>query len=70
MLFIPLGVLAMVFWVSMLIDCAVEEPSKGNDKVVWTIIIVFTQLIGATIYLLVRRPKRMHPQRLDGRCQL
>ena len=70
MLFIPLGVLAMVFWISMLIDCAVEEPSRGNDKVVWIIIIVFTQLIGAAIYLLVRRPKRMRPQRLDGRCQL
>ncbi len=63
MLFIPLGVLAMVFWVTMLIDCAVEEPSKGNDKVVWTIIIVFTQLIGAAIYLLVRRPKRMAESR-------
>ena len=59
MLFIPLGVLAMVFWVSILIDCAVEEPSQGNDKVVWTIIIVFTHVIGAAIYLLVRRPQRM-----------
>ena len=43
----------------MLIDCAVEEPSKGNDKVVWAMIIIFTQVIGAAIYLLVRRPQRM-----------
>ncbi len=59
MLFIPLGVLAMVFWVTMLIDCAIKEPRAGNDKVVWVIIIVFTQLIGAAIYLFVRRPQRV-----------
>ncbi len=63
MLFIPLGVLAMVFWVSMLIDCAINEPRAGNDKVVWVIIIVFTQLIGAAIYLFVRRPQRMAESR-------
>jgi hypothetical protein len=43
----------------MLIDCATKEPSTGNDKVVWILVIALTGWIGALIYLLVRRPKRV-----------
>jgi hypothetical protein len=56
-----LGLLALfgfLFWLWMLVDCASKESSEGNTKVVWTIIIVFTNLIGAFLYLLVRRPRR------------
>ena len=43
---VGLGVLGTVFWIWMLVDCATEEPDEGNNKVVWTLIIVFTHLIG------------------------
>ena len=56
---ISLGIIGLVFWVWMLIDCAVNEPSEGNDKIIWILIIIFAHWIGALIYLLVRRPKRM-----------
>ncbi|MGD0360300.1 MAG: PLD nuclease N-terminal domain-containing protein [Bryobacteraceae bacterium] len=47
------------FWIWMLMDCATKEPSAGNDKIVWILIIVFTQIIGALIYYFVRhRPRR------------
>ena len=49
---------ALAFWVWMLIDCASNEPSEGNDKIIWILVIVFTGGIGALIYLLVRRPQR------------
>ena len=52
-------VLATIFWVWMLVDCATKEPSEGNDKVVWILVIVFTHWVGALIYLLVRRPERI-----------
>ena len=55
---VGLGVLGTIFWVWMLVDCATKEPDKGNSKVVWTIIIVFTHLVGAAIYFFVRRPQR------------
>jgi len=42
----------------MLIDCATNEPSEGNDKIVWILVIVFTHGLGALTYLLVRRPER------------
>ena len=55
----PLALLALGFWIWMLVDCASNEPSQGNDKVVWILVIIFTFWIGALIYFLVRRPERM-----------
>jgi amino acid permease len=54
-----LGLAAMIFWIWALVDCAKNEPSQGNEKVVWILIIVFTHWIGALIYFLVRRPARI-----------
>ena len=56
--FAGLGILGTIFWLWMLVDCATEEPDEGNNKVVWSIIIVFTHLIGAALYFFVRRPRR------------
>ena len=47
-----------VFWIWMLVDCAMNEKNEGNDKIVWIIIILLTHLLGAIIYYLVRRPQR------------
>jgi predicted cation transporter len=52
------GLIGTAFWVWMLIDCATNEPSVGNDKLVWIIVIVFTQFVGAIIYYFVRHTKR------------
>ena len=48
-----------IFWIWMIIDCVTKEPSEGNDKLIWILIIVLTNWIGALIYLLVRRPQRI-----------
>jgi hypothetical protein len=56
--FLPVVLLATVFWVWMLVDCATKEPSQGNDKIIWILVIIFTHWIGALIYYLVRRPER------------
>lgn len=56
-----LGLTALVgflFWLRALVDCATKESNQGNTKVVWVIIIVFTNIIGAAVYWLVRRPQR------------
>jgi hypothetical protein len=54
-----IGILGTVFWIWMLIDCASNESSQGNDKVVWILVIALTHFLGAAIYFLVRRPQRM-----------
>ena len=51
-------ILATVFWIWMLIDCALHESSQGTDKIVLILIILFTHFIGAAVYFLVRRPRR------------
>jgi len=61
LILIPLlfvGLALTVFWIWMLVDCATKEPSAGNDKVIWILVILFTHWIGALIYYLMRRPER------------
>jgi hypothetical protein len=48
-----------VLWIWMIIDCAMNEPAEGNEKIVWILVIVFAHVLGALIYLLVRRPERI-----------
>ena len=50
---------ASVFWVCMIIDCATKEPARGNEKIIWILIIILTHWIGALIYYFVRRPQRI-----------
>ena len=59
LVFFVLGVGGTILWIWMIVDCATKEPSEGNDKLIWILIIVLTHWIGALIYLLVRRPKRI-----------
>ena len=59
LLFFVIGIGGTVLWIWMLVDCATKEPSEGNDKLTWILIIVLTHWIGALIYLLARRPKRI-----------
>ena len=46
-----------LLWVWMLIDCVINEPS-GTNKIVWLLVILLANFIGAVIYFLVRRPAR------------
>ena len=57
--FIQLGLLGTAFWLWMLVDCAINEPTAGNDKLIWVLIILLAQVLGAALYLLVRRPQRL-----------
>ncbi len=50
---------ATIFWLWMLTDCASNESSEGNDKLVWVLIILFVPLFGSVIYYLVRRTERI-----------
>ena len=46
------------FWIWMIVDCATNEPSEGNDKIVWLLIIILVPLLGPLIYFVFRRAKR------------
>lgn len=64
LIFGAIGIGGTILWIWMIVDCATNEPSEGNDKIVWILVIVFTHWIGALIYLIVRRPER---KKLFGR---
>ena len=53
-----IALLSFIFWIWMLIDCASNEPSEGNDKMIWMLVIIFLQGLGALVYFFARRPKR------------
>ena len=59
LVFLVLGVGGTGLWSWMIVDCATRETSEGNARLTWMLIIVLTHCIGALIYLLVRRPKRI-----------
>ncbi len=58
-LFALVGIAATILWIWTIIDCATKEPSEGNDKIIWIIVIVVTHWIGSLIYIFVRRPQRI-----------
>ncbi|MHB1156329.1 MAG: PLDc N-terminal domain-containing protein [Phycisphaerales bacterium] len=61
LIFPVFGLIALAgfaLWIWMLIDCATNEPSEGNDKVVWILVIALVGPIGALIYFLARRGER------------
>lgn len=56
---LALGCLTTVFWLWMLVDCLSYEPSDGNDKILWVLVIVLTHVLGAVLYYFIRRPERI-----------
>ena len=52
-----IGLAAFAFWLWMLIDVITRAPSENNTKLIWILVVVFTGVIGALIYMFVQRPK-------------
>lgn len=48
-----------IFWIYTLIEAVTKEPSEGNDKLIWILVILFAFGIGPLIYWFVRRPQRI-----------
>ncbi|MDO8682354.1 MAG: PLDc N-terminal domain-containing protein [Armatimonadota bacterium] len=57
--FFIVAALPLAFWIWMIVDCATKEPSEGNEKLIWILIILLTGPIGAIIYFFARRSKRI-----------
>ena len=57
MLFFILAVAAFAFWVWMIIDCAERKFKDKNDKLIWILVIIFLNWVGALIYYFVVKSK-------------
>jgi len=52
---IPLFVLEVVLLVIALVDLVKRQRVRGGNKLVWVLVIVFIEIIGPAIYLLLGR---------------
>jgi hypothetical protein len=52
-----IGLVATIFWIWMIVDALIYEPTTG-DKLLWFLVIFFLYFVGALIYLLVRKSQR------------
>ena len=59
LLVLALFVVSIAFCIWMLMDCLKNEPTVGNDRIVWLLVILLMQGLGALIYFFVRRPARI-----------
>ena len=57
-LLLSLGILSLVFWIWMMVDCIRNENISGNERILWALLIFFTHWIGGLIYFCVSRARR------------
>lgn len=53
LLIIAAAIFAFVFWIWMIVDCARRNFKNDTEKIIWIIVIVLGQLVGALVYYLV-----------------
>lgn len=47
--------IALVFWILMIVDCAKRKFKENNEKIVWLIVVIIGYWVGALAYYLVIR---------------
>jgi O-antigen/teichoic acid export membrane protein len=55
LLFLCLALFTIFFWVWMLVDCLSRK--KFEDKLVWVIVLLFLNFIGAILYYILVKSK-------------
>ena len=61
------GVVGFILWVWALIDCLLHETDEGNNRLIWMLVVILTNIIGALIYLILRRPMRVGQGKMPRR---
>ncbi len=52
---IIIGILFLIFWIFMIVDCAKRKFIKDGEKILWILIMIFGTWIGAIVYFFVIR---------------
>ena len=54
---VAVSIAVLIFWVWALIDAIKNPRLTDNERLLWIIVILFTNWLGALIYLIVGRKK-------------
>jgi len=54
---LPIALLALAFWIWMIVDCVKREP-EGSTKIAWLLVILFAGVVGTPLYFFVRKLPR------------
>lgn len=63
---IPVFIIQVVLWVIALVDLSKRKRVKGDNKVVWVLIILLLEIIGPILYLLWGRHTDTEEETKDG----
>ena len=50
---------SLVLWICVLVDVLRNETDENNQRLIWGLVVGFTYVIGAVLYLIIRRPERL-----------
>ncbi|EFH88643.1 PLD nuclease N-terminal domain-containing protein [Ktedonobacter racemifer] len=53
LIFLLIPLLLSIFWLWALIDCILNKRLQGSQKLLWFLLILFTHVIGALLYVLI-----------------
>lgn len=56
---LTLLLIASIFWIWALIDCATNPKLQQGEKLIWLLVIFFFHLLGALIYVVAGRTRRL-----------
>nr|WKN39407.1 PLD nuclease N-terminal domain-containing protein [Tunicatimonas sp. TK19036] len=51
--------LGMLLWLYALIDVLRSQFRKESDKIIWVLVVIFLQFLGAIIYLVVGKSQKV-----------
>ena len=51
------SILALIFWIFMLVDVVKRKFPQENDRIVWILVVVLAGFIGAIVYYFVVKAK-------------
>ena len=57
LLMFVIGLLGLIFWVWMLVHAIQNKGLSDTERIIWVLVIIFVNLLGAFIYFLVGKPK-------------
>lgn len=58
LIFLTIGILGMILWIKAIIEIITHE-FRGNDKIVWLLLVVLIPFIGTILYYLIGQNQKI-----------